>query len=85
MSDRRWFCHTGEILTAPADTPLTLLHEYDRRVHRIWPDGFGSLSQVLTGCGKRGCVHRIGVVVPIDCPECLEGYRPEIAEEGTDA
>ncbi len=70
--ERRWFCHTGDYVTAPAGAPLTLLGRYDRRVHRIWPDGLGATSQVLTGCGRRGCVGTIGVDRPVDCPECLE-------------
>jgi hypothetical protein len=70
---RTWFCHNGKYVTAPAAAPLTMLGRYDRLVHRIWPAGLGTTSQVLTGCGRRGCVGEIGVERAVDCPECLEG------------
>lgn len=72
---RRWLDYKGGIVERPADTPLTAWNWYDQHTHAIWPDGHGSLSQVLTLCGKRGCPaarNEIPGRGEVDCPECIE-------------
>lgn len=75
QTPRRWYDYKGETVERPADTPLTAWNWYDQRTHAIWPDGHGSLAQVLTRCGKRACPaarNEIPGRGEVDCPECIE-------------
>jgi hypothetical protein len=67
---RRWFCHTGAIISVPDATPLTTFRPDDGLTHRLMGDGLGMfVTQAVTRCGRRGCFEIPGRG-PVTCQEC---------------